>query len=102
MLSVLGHIVWVGDQSSIFMDGAKVAIKKYAIRGHDALDGAIAFAVIGAEKIKEFDIKRGDIVTVTLCFDIRDWNGVMVNEVRCVAVSHLLDIAGKRENDIKS
>lgn len=102
MLSMIGNIVWVGETDYFYRDGAKIARRKYSIRGRDPIDGAITFAVNSAERIKEFDIKRGDLMTVTLKFDIYSYNDTMVNEITCVSVSHHRDIYYRPVNEIEN
>ncbi|MCD8211162.1 MAG: DUF3127 domain-containing protein [Prevotella sp.] len=61
----------------------------YVIETHDNYPKKCCFNVFGEEKIKNFDIKEGDELSVSFDIDAREYQGRWFNSIRAWKVERL-------------
>lgn len=59
----------------------------YVLETHDQFPRRMMFNVFGDDKIKEFDIKEGEEVTVSFDINAREFNGRWYNDIRAWRVT---------------
>lgn len=82
-----GKIVSVGElKSGTSKTGKDWMTQQYVLLdlSNPNYEKHIAFEVFGKDKLNEFNLKEGDLVTVTLDLESRVWNERWFTNVRCI------------------
>lgn len=57
-------------------------VNTYVLQTNEQTPKNIAFDVFGAERVEQYNLKVGDIVTVSIDIDAHEYNGRWYNQVR--------------------
>ncbi len=64
-------------------------VQEYVIESNEMYPKKMCFDVFGEEKIKNFNIKLGDELTVSFDIDAREWQGRWFNSIRAWRVEQV-------------
>lgn len=64
-------------------------VQEYVIESNEMYPKKMCFDVFGEDKIKQFDIKVGDELTVSFDIDAREWQGRWFNSIRAWRVERV-------------
>ncbi|EGJ71181.1 hypothetical protein Bcop_0974 [Bacteroides coprosuis DSM 18011] len=57
-------------------------VQEYVVESNEMYPKKMCFDVFGEDKIKQFDIKMGEELTVSFDIDAREWQGRWFNSIR--------------------
>lgn len=57
-------------------------VNTYVLQTNEQTPKNIAFDVFGAERVEQFNLKVGDMVTVSIDIDAHEYNGKWYNQIR--------------------
>ena len=57
-------------------------VNAYVLQTNEQTPKNIAFDVFGAERVEQYNLKVGDMVTVTIDIDAHEYNGRWYNQIR--------------------
>lgn len=61
----------------------------FVVETHEQYPKKCVFTVFGEDRLRQFNIKVGDEVTVSFDIDAHEWNGRWFNDIRAWNVAHV-------------
>ena len=73
--------------------GTEWKVQEYVLETQEQYPRKMCFDVFGADKIAQFAIKAGEVLTVSFDIDAREYNGRWYNSIRAWKVERVADPA---------
>ena len=82
-MEITGKIIAVlPERSGVAKSGNEWKSQEYVIETQEQYPKKCCFNVFGADKISEMNIQAGEVVTIHINIDAREYNGKYYNDIR--------------------
>ena len=83
IMEITGKIIAVlPERGGVSKTGNEWKMQEYVLETHEQYPKKICFNVFGADKIAQFNIQAGEVLTVSFDIDSREYNGRWYNDIR--------------------
>ena len=87
-MEITGKIIAVlPERSGVAKSGKEWKSQEYVIETQEQYPKKCCFNVFGADKISEMNIQAGEVMTVHINIDAREYNGKYYNDIRAWKVT---------------
>ena len=82
-MEITGKIIAVlPERGGVSKTGNEWKMQEYVLETHEQFPRKMCFNVFGADKIAQFNIQAGDVMTVSFDINAREYNGRWYNDIR--------------------
>ena len=82
-MEISGKIIVVqAVQSGTSRSGNEWKKQEYVLETHEQYPKKVCFSVFGDDRIKQYDIKKDEEITITFDIDAREYNGRWYNDIK--------------------
>lgn len=99
-MDLVGKIIEVcTKKSGVSKAGKPWESQEFVLETEGSHPEKCVFSVFGEEKLKEFNIQRGDVITVSINLDAREYNGRWYNSLQAWRVMKASNDTGAQHNN---
>ena len=99
-MDLVGKIIEVcTKKSGVSKAGKQWESQEFVLETEGSHPEKCVFSVFGEEKLKEFNIQRGDVITVSINLDAREYNGRWYNSLQAWRVMKASNDIGAQQNN---
>lgn len=101
-MDLVGKIIEVcAKKSGVSKAGKPWESQEFVLETEGSHPEKCVFSVFGEEKLKEFNIQRGDVITVSINLDAREYNGRWYNSLQAWRIMKASNDTGAQQNNNK-